>query len=374
MMKRKWTVAALVAVLLVAVIAGLGYLWLTRRGPTLTIATWSGTYGRAQITGQILPFARASRADVIIKIYDGGTEELAKQVALKQYLWDVIDLEQPDAVAACNSGLLEKLDTSDLPAGTNGIPASDDFVPGAIGPCWVASVVYSQVIAYNPRSRLGNVKHFAASLTDFFDTTQFPGKRALNRASAKLNLEMALLADGVKPEDVYKVLSTPQGIARALAKLDTIRADLIWWTKSGEPAQMLADGRAAYATIANWAVFDADTQAAGPPLGIIWDHQLYEMEVLGIPKDDPRRALGMDYIRFATQSPQLARLSSWAAFGPARRSALHLVQDNPELKIAMTPYLPTAHFDSAFAVDDGWWRLHGADVEPQWQAWLAKGK
>ncbi len=46
---------------------------------------------------------------------------------------------------------------------------------------------------------------------------------------------------------------------------------------------------------------------------------------------------------------------------------------NPELGIDMTPYLPTtpAHFATAFAVDDEWWQLHGADIAPRWQVWLA---
>ena len=42
---------------------------------------------------------------------------------------------------------------------------------------------------------------------------------SLARASAKLNIEMALLADGVAPKAVYEVLSTPQGVARALQSL-----------------------------------------------------------------------------------------------------------------------------------------------------------
>ena len=371
---KKWTLIAVPAALLLVIVAGLGYLWMTRHPPVLTVVTWEGTYGRAQITGQILPFARTSRTDVLFKVYDGGTKELANEVATRQYGWDVIDLELPDAVAACSQGLLEPIAAASLPVGPGGTPAAEDFVPGAIGPCWVASVVYSQVIAYNPRSMLGNVRQTPTSLSDFFDLQRFPGKRAMNRANAKLNLEMALLADGVAPKEIYAVLSTPAGVARALAKFDTIRAELVWWNASGEPAQMLADGRAKFATMPNWAAFDADMLANGPKLGVIWDRQLYEFEVLGIPKGDPKRVLAMDYVRFATQAQQLARVSNWAAFGPARRSALPLVRENPEFKVAMTPYLPTAHFETAFAVDDGWWRLHGASVEPLWQAWLAKGQ
>jgi len=368
---KKWIVLAASAAVLASVVVLFGYLGMMRHGPRLIVATWDGTYGRAQITTQIAPFARTSGSDAVFAVYDGGTRELARQVAAQRYAWDVIDLEMPDAVAACAEGLLEPIDAAALPAGPDGKPAAEDFVPGAIGPCWVASAVYSQVIAVAPI-------HFGdatpSTLADFFDLTRFPGKRALNRLSPKLNLEMALLADGVAPKDVYAELSTPQGVARALGKLETLHGHLVWYSNLDEVKKMLQDGSIVFASMPNWAVFDTDNGEhwLGPKLNIIWDRQLYEVEAFGIPKGDPRRKLAMDFIRFATESKSLGGMASWVAYGPARLSALPLVGINPDLKVAMTPYLPTAHFGTAFAVDDGWWRLHGADAEVLWQAWLAK--
>ena len=40
------------------------------------------------------------------------------------------------------------------------------------------------------------------------------------------NLEWALLADGVKPEEVYSLLETEAGRERAFAKLDTIKSEV----------------------------------------------------------------------------------------------------------------------------------------------------
>jgi len=370
-MKRA-SVAALPAIFVMAFLA-LGYLWTARRAPVLTVATWSGTYGHAQTTAQIVPFARASGADVRLAVYDGGTDELARQVASRKYDWDVADLELPDAVAACDAGLLEPVDAATLPAGAGGMPAADDFVPGAIGRCWVASVVYSQVVAVAPVF-FGDTA--PAKLADFFDVKRFVGKRALNRSSAKFTLEMALLADGAAPEEIYAVLSTPQGVARALAKLDTIRGDLVWYSNVDEAKRMLAENRAVFAAMPNWAVFDADnrTPAALRKLNIIWDRQLYELEAFGIPRGDPRRKLASDFVRFATRTDNLAVMASWVPYGPARRSAGRRVGLNPDLRIAMAPYLPTSHFETAFAVDDEWWRRHGAGIDALWQAWLAKSR
>ena len=78
----------------------------------------------------------------------------------------------------------------------------------------------------------------------------------------------------------------------------------------------------------------------------------------------------MDFIRYATGPAPLAGVAGWVPYGPARRSAMALVGKNPDLGIAMTPWLPTAHFDSAFAVDDAWWQAHGPALAPRWQAWL----
>jgi putative spermidine/putrescine transport system substrate-binding protein len=367
---KKWGVPVLVGTVFALAIIIVVYLSLTGPRPVLTVATWEGDYGHAQRSAQIVAFGAVSGVDTLFASYNGGTKELADQVANKRYDWDAVDLELPDAVAACQSGLLEMLDTSDLPVAPNGTPAALDFVPGAIGPCWVASTIYSQVIAV-AAVKFGDAKPNA--MTDFFDIKRFPGKRALPRASAKLTLEMALLADGVAPKDVYAVLSTPQGVARALAKLDSLRGEIVWYDNAADATAMLKDARAAFASLPNWAVFDVNKDSTSDRLNlrIIWDRQLYQLEVFGIPRGNPKAKRAMDFLRFATRSDVLGKMSSWVPYGPARKSALAYVQLQPELHIDMTPYLPTAHFDTAFQVDAGWWRLHGADIADLWKSWQA---
>lgn len=365
---KTWTVTAIGVAVFLGLAVLFGYLFMSHVKPVLTVATWPESYGHAQTTAQLVPFGNASGTNVLIAVYDGGTKELAHQVASRQYRWDVMDMELPDAVSACAQGLLDPIDASALPAGATGTPAAEDFVPGAIGPCWVASVVYAQVIAVAPFAG----KRPTTS-TDFFDLKTYPGKRALSAASAKYNLELALLADGVAAKDVYALLSTSQGVTRALNKLQSLRSEIIWYQSAADAAKMLSDGRAVMALLPNWAVFDADNDpAARFKLDIIWDRQLYEMEAFGIPKGNPKAAKAYDFVRFATRSENLGRMASWIAYGPARKSGLAYVSNNPELRVAMTPYLPTAHFDTAFAVDDAWWRLHGADIAVLWQAFAGK--
>ena len=108
--------------------------------------------------------------------------------------------------------------------------------------------------------------------------------------------------------------------------------------------------------------------------GVLWDHQLYELDVFGIPAGDPNRSRAMDFIRYATGSAPLAGVADWVPYGPARRSALALVKTNPETGTAMMPLLPTApqNFRHAFAIDDGWWLEHGTALASRWQAFVSQ--
>jgi putative spermidine/putrescine transport system substrate-binding protein len=348
----------LLPLLLALVLAVAALWWFSRPLPILTVITWPGAYGRAQASAQMHPFGAAAHVDVRPAQYDGGLDELARAVTSKTYTGDVIDLGLPDAVKACRQGLLEHIDPAALPAAADGTPAARDFVPGAIGPCWVGEVLYAQVIVAAPGTN-------AQTLADFFDLAKFPGRRALRRG-AKYNLEMALLADGVAPGDVYKTLSTDDGVARALAKLDSIRGAVIWLDRPGDGLAMVQDGRAVMASALNGDVFAVPGEAPR----VIWDHQLYEMDVLAIPRGNPNLKRAMDYVGFATGSSALAGLASWVPYGPARRSSLALVSANPDTKQAMTPHLPSlpAHFTTAFAVDDAWWLAHGDAMAARWLA------
>src|SRR3989344_4878589 len=91
---------------------------------------------------------------------------------------------------------------------------------------------------YEPYEKLGNkivaveyngeqakVKATPTSWADFWDTKKIPGKRGM-RKGARYNLEFALMADGVKPADVYKVLATKDGADRAFKKLTELKPNI----------------------------------------------------------------------------------------------------------------------------------------------------
>ena len=201
---------------------------------SLTVVSWGGAYGAAQQKHVIDPYMKESGVKVLFEDYTGGVAEIKAQVESGNIQWDVVDFEVIDLERACSEGLLEPLDHSVLPAGIDGTPAAQDFIPEALASeCAVGNIVWSVVFAYNEQT-IGGTK--AASIEDFFDTAKIPGKRAL-RKRPQVNMEWALLADGVEPKDVYEVLATPEGQARAFAKLDSLKKDIVWfdsWSQRSE--------------------------------------------------------------------------------------------------------------------------------------------
>ena len=101
------------------------------------------------------------------------------------------------------------------------------------------------------------------TIADVFDLQKFPGKRGLQK-NPFVNLEWALIADGVPQADVYKVLATPEGVDRAFKKLDTIKKEVVWWEAGAQPPQLLADGQVVMTSAWNGRIHNAIVQDKKP--------------------------------------------------------------------------------------------------------------
>src|SRR6201996_859394 len=106
-MKLRRRILAILAVLLIGIVAAL--YWFSRPLPVLTVTSWAGTYGRAQASAMMRPYAAQKSVDVRLAEWDGELSELRQAVANHKFKGDVVDFELPGAVQACQEGLLEKI-------------------------------------------------------------------------------------------------------------------------------------------------------------------------------------------------------------------------------------------------------------------------
>ena len=193
------------------------------------------------------------------------------------------------------------------------------------------------------------------------------------RRSPLVNLEFALMADGVRLEDVYATLATPEGVERAFRKLDTIKEHIVWWEAGAQPPQMLADGEVVMSTAYNGRIFNAQV-LENQPFVIVWDGQVLDHAVLAIVAGTPKLDLARQFLAFATRSESLAGIGRYIAYSPVRKSGTALIGTHLETGVDMLPHMPTSPANVARALphDWQWWRDHGDEMNERFSAWLAR--
>ena len=336
---------------------------------SLTVVSWGGAYTQSQIKAYHRPWEKKTGNTVNSEDYNGGLAEVRAQVEAGNVTWDIVDLETRDAVRGCDEGLLERIDPSTLPPAPDGTPATQDFIEGTLLDCAVASIVWSTIIAYDSTRFPGEKPK---TILDFFDTKKFPGRRALRKVPA-LNLEWALMADGVPNDKIYEVLSTPAGVDRAFAKLDTIKDDLLWWEAGAQPPQMLADGEAIMVSAYNGRIFNAQNLEK-MPFVIIWDGQIWDLDFYAIVKGTKKLDLALEFIKYAAGTQRNADQAKYISYGPVRKSSMKLVSTHAETGIDMKPHMPTApaNFKNALFNSFEFWADHSDELNERFNAWLAK--
>ncbi len=334
----------------------------------INVMSWGGAYTKSQVEAYGKPFTAETGIKVNWIDADNPATPIKAQVEAGNVSIDVADVEYSDAVRLCDEGLLEEIDKAMLPPAPDGTPAEEDFIEGALTDCGVANIVWSTVVAYNKE----NLNGTPTTIADFFDLEKFPGKRGL-RKSAKATLEMALEADGVPASEVYEVLSTPEGVDRAFAKLDTIKDQIVWWEAGAQPPQLLADGEVVMSTAYNGRIFNAAV-AEGQPLEILWDGQILDFDLFVIPKGAPNKENALKFLAFATDTKRLADQASWISYGPARKSSSSMVGKFMDGKTDMGPHMPTApeNMKNALVNDYEFWVDHDAELNERFNAWLAQ--
>jgi putative spermidine/putrescine transport system substrate-binding protein len=331
----------------------------------LTVASWGGAYEAAQQEAIFKPFSEYSGTELTIAQYGGGIDAIASRAPSEG--WDVIDMLESDAIAACEMGLLVPLDHGSV-LGASLRDLRKDFSPVRLGDCSVPQNVYAQVIAYDDRAFPGRKPN---TIADFFDLTRFPGKRAIQQSPDAI-LEWALMAEGVPPSQVHDLLSTSRGLKLAFRKLETIRDAIIWWTDTDQPAALLASGEAVMATGYNGRFFSARIND-GAPLGIIWDGRLIGIDVWAVAIDSPNRETAMDFLRFVSQASRQGALATRIPYGPARNSALNHVGLHPDSGIAMIDQLPNSprHATRSLVRDSAWYAHTQTLRQRHFDAWIA---
>jgi len=342
----------------------------------MTIVSWGGAYSASQQNAYHDPYMAANPGVNIIND-DSSAEAVAKLRAMAEAgntTWDVVDVVASDAMRLCDEGLAMEIDhDSQLAAAPDGTPASKDFGELIVSECFIPQIVYSTTFGFRSDVAEWGGKE-PDDICDVFDLDTFPGKRSLEKRPIN-NMEWALLCSGVAKADVYDVLETEEGQAKALAKLDTIKDQTIWWSAGADTPQLLADGEVVIGSTYNGRLF-ALIEEQKQPVKMLWDAQVFDLDGWIIPAglSDERKKAAMEYIYFATDTQRLADQAKYISYGPARASSAPLVGKHAALGIDMAPHMPTDpnNAKNTFLYNYSWWADYRDDLDAKFQAWLAQ--
>ena len=187
---------------------------------------------------------------------------------------------------------------------------------------------------------------------------------------------MALVADGVNPENVYEVMDTPEGIDRAFAKLETIKREAVFWSSAARPVELVKSGKVVMSTAYNGRASDA-ILGQGLPFTIIWDGQVLDEEWFVIVKGSKNYDEALDFLIHASAPEQQAAQAKWITYGPLRRSALAIIAANePWYKtgVDIMPHMPNRDevMPRSVVSNPDWWARNRAKVSERYKAWVAR--
>jgi putative spermidine/putrescine transport system substrate-binding protein len=315
-------------------------------GVTMTFTSFGGVYQEAQRKGWLEPYTELTGIQWQ-ESEESSNATIRAQVEAGDVTWDVVDVGN-DFGLAPHADLLEPLDYS--------LIKRDEILDGFAGDYRVADITYGVVLAYNTELTAGQVPEGWA---DFFDLTKFPGKRGLWKYSEGGVFEFALMADGVAPDELY-----PLDLERAIAKLDTIKSEIVWWESGAESQELIGSGEVAMSMIWNGRGWSAKNQD-GNPVEMQWNQQILTADYFVVPKGTPNKQPAMEFIAWATCANNNAAPSEFIPYGPTNENATPneaMVQD---LAVTNTDE-NTAYFDDEYLAENY------DQIEAAFQEWVTQ--
>lgn len=273
----------------------------------ITVASWGGAFQEAQSKALFEPAQKAMGITVNQATY-GGMSDVKLQVSTGKVTFDIVASGSGSAARAGAEGLLEKLDYKVIDV--------SDFYPGLYTDYCLGGDVFSTVMAWNTKTYGDKGPQ---NWADFWDVKKFPGKRAY-RDKVPGALEPALMADGVPPSEVYKVLDSKEGIKRAIDKIRELKPHIdVYWSSGAQHAQLMKDGEVDMVT--GWNGRFDNVKKDGAQVAYTFNQALLDYDCFAIPKGAPNKDLAMKFLAEISKPEYQDDLPKYITYGPTNKKA-----------------------------------------------------
>ena len=292
----------------------------------VTVVSWGGTYGAAQDAALFTDASKKSGIE-IIRESGASMSKTCLQVESGSVSWDLVVTGSGGAASAAAKGCLEKIDYKVVDVTT--------FYPGLYTDYCVGSDVFATVMSWNT-DKYGEPGSPGApkSWADFWDVEKFPGTRAYRANNVDGVLEPALMADGVPADKVYEVLSTKEGMMRAINKIRELKPHIaVFWGSGAQQAQLMKDAEVDMST--GWNGRFDNAKKDGAKVGYTYNQALLDYDCFAMPKGAPNKDMAMKFLAEISKAEYQANLPFHITYGPTNKKAYEVTTAPPELLEAL---------------------------------------
>lgn len=268
----------------------------------------------------------------------GGLAKLRAVVESGNIAYTAFDMESSELVRARQLGLLQEIDWEAVDPN----PIFEEAMqPDAFG-----SSYYSTIMAWRSDAKA------PSNWVEFFDTENFPGKRALPSYPGFV-LTFAAMGDGVPPDELF-----PLDLDRAFKTLERVKDDVIWWEAGSQAPQLLQDNEAQYAI--SW----SGRVAGQEGIEISFQDGMLDTSWFVIPKGADPAEVEAAYIWFRMQT-ELERMGCMMEYIPYPGPLLGIEAVIPE---ETAPLMPTygPNVEVQWMQNGEWWVENLDEVEERW--------
>ena len=267
----------------------------------LVFVNWGGDAIKAYDAAYGKPFFKET--GIQVKEDGSGPTEgaIAAQYKSGKPSWDIVDADPFSAISLGKQGMIEKIDYS--------VVDRKKMRPGFGWDYAASTYFFSYIIAYD-KKKYGSTA--PASMADFFDVKNFPGKRSMYKWGAGM-WEAALLADGVAPDKLY-----PLDLDRAHAKIRAFKSHVASFWGGGAASQaVLMNGDASMAIIWSTRASLLEQDSNGQ-ITFTWNQGLISPGAMAVIKGNPGgRDAAMKFIASAQDPKRQLVMFDMLGQGPA---------------------------------------------------------
>jgi putative spermidine/putrescine transport system substrate-binding protein len=272
----------------------------------LVIADGGGALNEAYKKGYYDTFTAKTGIQIVSAAY-ANIAKLKAMVEGGNIDIDVLNIDAGEAATAELAGLLEPLDWS--------LTDRSGALKGAAHDSYVASEVAALVLAWNTKalSHGPPEKNWSAIL----DTKNIKGKRGLYKQASQ-TLEVVLLGAGVPGDKLY-----PLDVDRALAEMEKIRPEIVFWDSGAMSAQLITSGEVIITAAWNGRVQGPKND--GAPIDFTFDDALLTSGAWIIPKGGKNTKWAQQFFAHVMEPKNQATTANFINYGPVVTAAYDLI-------------------------------------------------